>query len=209
MVAHNSVSAPTDSRRKVAGVPSLVTPALPVGTLASQPQPEIHAEGLVLRPWRPADHGVVMAAYADPGIQRWHARTMTDDEARAYIENWERRWCQETGAGWAVTEDDKVAGQISLRTIDLREGLAEVSYWVLPEARGRRTAKRALTALSAWAFGELGLHRIEVLHSTRNEASCRVATAAGYALEGTKRSEAKHADGWHDMHVHACVTTDC
>ena len=190
-------------------MPSLVTPALPVGTLASQQQPEIHAEGLVLRPWRAEDHATVLAAYADPGIQRWHARTMTDDEARAWIENWARRWCQETGAGWAVTEEDKVAGQISLRTIDLQEGLAEVSYWVLPAARGRRTAKRALTAMSAWAFGELGLHRIEVLHSTRNEASCRVATAAGFALEGTKRSEAKHADGWHDMHLHACVTSDC
>lgn len=148
----------------------------------------------------------MLAAYADPAIRRWHARTMTADEARAYIENWERRWCQESGAGWAVTEDGKVAGQISLRTIDLREGLAEVSYWVLPEARGRRTATRALQALTGWGFGTLGLHRIEVMHSTRNEASCRVAMAAGYELEGTKRSEAKHEDGWHDMHLHARVT---
>src|SRR6185437_14122877 len=65
MVAHNLVSAPTVLRRKVAGVPSLVTPALPVGTLASQQQPEIHAEGLVLRPWRAEDHATVLAAYAD------------------------------------------------------------------------------------------------------------------------------------------------
>lgn len=189
-------------------MPYQVAPALPPGTLASQQQPEIQGDGLRLRPWRSDDHSAVMTAYADPAIQRWHARTMTDEEAHEYIANWTRRWLAETGAGWVVVDDGKVAGQVSLRTIDLKEGLAEVSYWVLPAARGRRTAGRALTALTGWSFGTLGLHRIEVLHSTANEASCRVATGAGYRLEGTKRSEAKHADGWHDMHLHARIVGD-
>ena len=190
-------------------MPSLVTPALPPGTLAAQVQPEIHAEGLTLRPWQPEDHSVVFAAYADPAIQRWHARTMTEEEAREYVGKWGPRWLAETGAGWAVVDGDKIAGQISFFALDLKEGRAEVSYWVLPAARGRKTAVRALRALTEWAFGELGLHRIEVMHSTANEPSCRVATAAGYPLEGTKRSEAKHADGWHDMHLHALVAGDC
>lgn len=56
--------------------------------------------------------------------------------------------------------------------------------------------------------GVLGLHRIEVDHSTRNTASCRVAERAGYRVEGTKRSQALHADGWHDMHQHARIATD-
>jgi len=192
----------------VEGVPSLVTPALAPGTLAEREQPEIHTNDLTLRPWRARDHEVVMTAYADPAIQRWHARSLTDNEAREWIENWRRRWAAETGAGWAVVDGDKVAGQISLRTIDLQDGLAEVSYWVLPHARGRRTATRALEALTGWSFEQLGLHRIEVLHSTANEPSCRVAVAAGYRLEGTKRSEAKHADGWHDMHLHARIVED-
>ena len=187
---------------------------MPPGTLATREQPEIHGQGLTLRPWQPEDHPTVLTAYTDPAIQRWHARTVTDDEARAWIENWQRRWRDETGAGWAVVDGDavvesgKVAGQVSLRTIDLQEGLAQVSDGVLPSARGRRTASRALTALTEWAFGQLGLHRIEVMHSTANEPSCRVATAAGYELEGTKRSEAKHADGWHDLHLHARIVGD-
>jgi RimJ/RimL family protein N-acetyltransferase len=44
-----------------------------------------------------------------------------------------------------------------------------------------------------------------VQHSTVNAASCRVAERAGFALEGTKRSEAWHTDGWHDMHLHAKI----
>jgi RimJ/RimL family protein N-acetyltransferase len=176
--------------------------------MANREQPEVHGEGLVLRPWRSEDHAAVLAAYEDPAIRRWHARTMTPDEAHEYIARWATRWRTETGAGWAIEDGDKVAGQVSLRTIDLHEGLAEVSYWLLPAARGRGTASRALRTLTGWAFGELGLHRIEVLHSTRNEASCRVAEAAGYGVEGTRRSEAKHADGWHDMHVHVRIVGD-
>jgi ribosomal-protein-alanine N-acetyltransferase len=66
-------------------------------------------------------------------------------------------------------------------------------------------AGRALTVVTDWAFGSFGLHRIVVEHSTRNPASCRVAEGAGYPLEGTQRSAALHADGWHDMHLHARI----
>ena len=79
---------------------------------------------------------------------------------------------------------------------------------MLPTARGRRIAPRALAALTTWSFGTLGLHRVELSHSTANVASCRVALSAGFAAEGTKRSEARHADGWHDMHLHARLDID-
>jgi RimJ/RimL family protein N-acetyltransferase len=183
--------------------------------MAARPQPSIGGDALVLRPWQASDRAVVVAAYADPAIRRWHCRSMSDDEARVWIAQWPDRWRAETGAGWAVVDKRSgvggvgaVVGQISLRRIDLVEGLADVSYWVLPGARGRGVAARALSALAGWGFTTLGLHRIEVSHSTRNPASCRVAVRAGFAPEGVKRSEARHADGWHDMHLHARLDDD-
>jgi RimJ/RimL family protein N-acetyltransferase len=173
--------------------------------MSAGPQPEIAGDGVLLRPWSPDDIEAVLAGYADPGIQRWHARSMDAGEARAWIDSWPGRWRAETGAGWAITEGGRPAGQISLRRIYLEEGLAEVSYWVLPAARGRQIAPRALGALTGWGLGQLGLHRIEVEHSTANPASCRVAERAGFALEGTRRSQAWHADGFHDMHLHAKI----
>jgi RimJ/RimL family protein N-acetyltransferase len=189
-------------------VPSLIAPALPPGTLAALPQPELPGDGLLLRPWQPTDLPTVLAGYADPVIQHWHCRTMTADEARDWICAWGPRWQAETGAGWAVVEDGAVVGQISLRHIHLTDAAGEISYWVLPAARGRRVAPRALAALTDWSFDQLGLHRLEVCHSTRNRASCQVATRAGFAVEGTKRGEFRHADGWHDMHYHARLADD-
>jgi ribosomal-protein-alanine N-acetyltransferase len=69
-------------------------------------------------------------------------------------------------------------------------------------------ATRALRAVTARMFRQVGLHRIELLHSTANEASCRVANQSGYTYEGTKRRQALHADGWHDMHLHARLRDD-
>jgi len=150
----------------------------------------------------------MVAGYSDPAIQQWHDRTMDMAEAVAWLEAWPNRWREETSCGWAVTDGRQVLGQIAFRTIDLYEGSAEVSYWVLPAARGRGVAQQAVLALTNWSFDVLGLHRIEINHSALNVASCRVATRAGYALEGTKRSQTLHPDGWHDMHQHARIATD-
>jgi ribosomal-protein-alanine N-acetyltransferase len=186
----------------------LTAPAIAPGTLAGGSQPTLAIDELVLRAWRDSDAPAVVVGYADPQIQRWHVRSMTEAEARAWIAAWPARRAAETGIGWAITAEDAVVGQISLRKVDMHEAVGEISYWVTPEARGRGIATRALRAMSAWAFGELGLHRLELTHSTANLASCRVATAAGFALEGIKREEAQHADGWHDMHMHGRVKGD-
>ena len=182
--------------------------AIPPGTLAAMDQPEIIGDGVRLRPWLAADREHLVAAYQDPAIQRWHCRTLDDEEARDYILRWSERWQDETGAGWVITERGRLVGQVSLRKLYLCDALAEISYWVLPAERGRRVAPRALTALTTWSFEALNMHRLELYHSTRNPPSCRVAEQSGYLLEGTKRSEMLHQDGWHDMHIHARLRTD-
>ncbi|GGM50536.1 GNAT family N-acetyltransferase [Dactylosporangium sucinum] len=189
-------------------MPSLTPAVVPPGTLSWSAQPSIPADGLLLRPWRPADRPAVLAGYADPAVQQWHCRSMTDEEAADWLASWPARWREESGAGWAIVHEDAVVGQISLRRIDLHEGLTEVSYWVLPHHRGSGLAPRALSALAAWCFEAVGLHRIVLCHSVRNEPSCRVAARAGFALEGVKRAEARHPDGWHDMHLHARLASD-
>lgn len=92
--------------------------------------------------------------------------------------------------------------------MDFDDGIARVAYWTAPAARGAGVATLALAGLTTWAVDEVGFHRVELDHSTRNQASCRVAAKAGYRLEGTKRSAAVHDDGRHDMHLHAHVRGD-
>ena len=63
-------------------------------------------------------------------------------------------------------------------------------------------------ALSCWAFGEIGFHRLELVHSLANAPSCRAAAKAGFAAECVQLSAVLHVDGWHDMHLHALINAD-
>lgn len=186
-------------------------PAIPAGTLAARPQPVLSAPGdLVLRPWEPSDAVAFFGAYQDSEIQRWHTRRpRSEDQVREWFDQYRQAWAQETGASWAVTRGGgDVLGRLAIGSLNLDDGVAGCAYWVLPAARGAGVASRALNALAGWALGEAGFHRLHLDHSTRNAASCRVAVKAGFVLEGTKRSDAVHSDGRHDMHLHARIRGD-
>ena len=193
-------------------MPILVDPCRPPGFLRALEQPLIDVDDeLSLRSWRERDAEVVRAAFDDPDIQRWHVRRLDSvDEAREWVAMWATRWARETDASWAIVDrrDDRPVGQVGLRSVSLFDGIARVSYWVLPRARGAGVAVRAARAVTGWTFDVLGLHRLSLEHSTANPASCRVATKLGFALDGTLRGSAPHTDGWHDMHVHSRLRTD-
>ncbi|MCX5208424.1 GNAT family N-acetyltransferase [Kitasatospora sp. NBC_00240] len=183
-------------------------PVILPGSLAGSPQPVLPAaQGLLLRPWEPADAAAFLFAYQDEDIRRWHTRRpWSETRVREWFDRYRQDWEQEKGGHWAVTRDGgEVLGRIKLGNVNFDEGIADIGYWVLPAARGAGVAPRALSALSVWAMNEIGFPRLCLDHSTRNHASCRVATKSGYVLEGTKRSAGVHDDGRHDMHLHARV----
>ncbi|MGW1914388.1 GNAT family N-acetyltransferase [Streptomyces sp. NPDC002076] len=193
-------------------MPYLNSPVVPAGTLARVPQPSLPTgDGLLLRPWQARDAPAVYAAFQDPLMHQWHIRSAdSEEEVAGWIAQWQSCWKEERQAQWAVVDADtgELLGRVALREILLADGCAEVAYWTVARARGRGVAVRSTATLSRWAFEEIGLHRLELSHATANEASCRVAVKAGFAAEGTKRSALLHADGWHDMHLHARVRGD-
>jgi RimJ/RimL family protein N-acetyltransferase len=65
---------------------------------------------------------------------------------------------------------------------------AELGYMLAPGARGRGVATQALRQLSDWAFGAVGMRRLQLLISVDNRESSRVAKRAGYTLDGVLRS---------------------
>ncbi|EFG64939.1 GNAT family N-acetyltransferase [Streptomyces sp. SPB074] len=188
-------------------MPRLVPPALSPGAFSGRPQPVLPLPGTeaALRPWEEGDAEAVRAAYDDPAIQYWHARRADSAaEAAEWIAGWRQARHSGARAEWAIASGGTVLGRCGLHRIDARDGEAEIGYWTVPAARGKGLAPRAVAALTAWALAD-GFARLVLQHSTRNNASCRVARKAGYALEATRAAGARHADGRHDMHVHVLL----
>lgn len=184
-------------------MPYSTTPVVPPGRMSASPQPTLVAGDLVLRPWTPDDWPVVVAAHADPAIRYWHARVITDEiEAREWVAQRSGAWAEETGAEWVVEDGSGVVGRVAVYHLDLHDGVGEIGYWVLPDARGAGVAARAAAAGVDWAFGTLGLQRVQLEHSALNTASCRVAQRLDMPLEGVLRAHLLHFDGRHDAHLH-------
>ncbi|MFI9274844.1 GNAT family N-acetyltransferase [Kitasatospora sp. NPDC052896] len=171
----------------------------------------------LLRPWgRTLDvpGGIVpalVAASADPDIARWNPLSTTDPAAaEAYLDRADARWAEGTTAGFAITDsaDGTLCGNAFLQWSNQADGIAMVGYWLLTAARGRGLATRATTAITRWAVETADARRIELYHAVRNDASCRVATRAGFPYEGTLRASYRYTDGYQDEHLHARLATD-
>ncbi len=168
---------------------------------------------LVLRPWAHDDVDHVLAAFTDPAIRHYAGNLYdTAADANRFVDSRSTAWAEGTGAAWAITSASTgtVLGHLGLHEMDPGLRLAMVGYWLLPRARGRGVITRALAGASAYAFGPLGLHRVELAHAVENDASCRVAERAGYPYEGTLRHAMRYpVDGrWSDEHLHARLVTD-
>ncbi|CAM5488633.1 acetyltransferase [Streptomyces avidinii] len=185
---------------------------VPSGRMAALAQPSYALPcGKRLRPWEPYDAPALVAAYADPDIRHWNRPDpLTEDRAVTRIARWRERWQTERAAVWAVAPagGGVAVGLIGLADLDLRGGSGEIMYWLLPAGRGTGATAEGVAAVTRWAFEDLGLHRLRITHSVSNPASCRVATKAGYPLEGTLRGALLHTDGWHDEHLHARLSSD-
>ncbi|KMS74791.1 acetyltransferase [Streptomyces viridochromogenes] len=188
---------------------------------ATLPLPDLHGHGLRLRPWDPdseADAESWFRGRIDPEFQRWNTplRITTDrDSALQSLRDTARKTCEGASAAYCVTDaaTGTPLGHIGVNVIDRVMSSARVGYWVLPEARGRRVATRALALVARWAVAEpgLGLHRLELGHAVGHDSSCRVAERCGFRHEGTLRGamwEAGRYDAYRDVHLHARLATD-
>jgi RimJ/RimL family protein N-acetyltransferase len=142
------------------------------------PDPRLAADGVVLRVPGDDDAAWIAEAGNDPDIAHFVVETPPP-----------RRWTPATDIEFVVVDADRAEalGLIWLRIAERDPGLASVGYWLRPEARGRGAATVAVQLVARWAFGELGVQRLELTTSPENAASQRVAERAGFTREGILR----------------------
>lgn len=101
----------------------------------------------------------------------------------------------------ATLSDSHIVGlaQITVQSSTWR--CAEIGYTVHP-AHWRRGYGTEIAGLAVdYAFGELGMHRVEATCDPRNVASVRILRKIGMTHEGTLRDTMRLRDGWRDSHV--------
>lgn len=137
------------------------------------------------------DRPAVLASCRDPEIRRWRRRPAPDPAvASAYVAERTDGWARDDRLSWAVCAPatGEMRGEVELSGLDLGRGLAELSCWALPAARGVGMTTTAASAVLRFAFDGLGLHRVGYAWADGNEASRRLAEKLGFVVEGRRRS---------------------
>jgi RimJ/RimL family protein N-acetyltransferase len=180
-----------------------------MATHAAPAAPDLRGDGVLLTAWRPDDLPAIVGL-ADDVARHWsrsfaHMHTV-DDAARWLAER--------SGPGrvdWAVRDPatGALVGRTSLHRITTEPASAELGYGVHPEHRRRGVAVAAVATAVSYAFGDLGLLRVELVHDVGNVGSCAVATRSGFALEGVERQALGYPDGRvADQHRHGRLAID-
>ncbi len=159
---------------------------------------ELRTDGLILRPWQPADVPALTAECNDPEIARWLpmiASPYTEEDAHSYLDQSRENWDRGEAYNFAIVDatSGELVGSIAVRVFRFNTG--HFGYWVARSARRRGVATEALKALCRWGVETLALKRLELLTDPENVASQRVAEKAGFQREGILRSSLEYRDG--------------
>ncbi|HET9346181.1 MAG TPA: GNAT family N-acetyltransferase [Candidatus Limnocylindrales bacterium] len=160
--------------------------------------PDVLTDDVVtLRPAGEQDLDAIRAGIEDPDVVRWigpphgtAAETLALDERRAAAGSPTFCVCEREdrclGLAWLNRDDDDASS-------------ASIGYFLLPVARGRGLATRAVRLLAAWARGPGGVRHLRLVTAVDNAASRAVAERSGF--RESERRWRTDADGRTEEHV--------
>ncbi|CAA9448359.1 MAG: hypothetical protein AVDCRST_MAG02-634 [uncultured Rubrobacteraceae bacterium] len=155
------------------------------------PEPALTDGTVVLRRWTVADLGCVRAASEEGRIHEATSvpERFTEKAGMAWIRRQQARI--RAGQGWSLAIcDARTAEAFGCVVLMPRPQarVAGIGYWLVPEARARGYATKAVRLLTAWGLEAEELDRIEAWVEPGNDASVRVLSRCGFEYEGRLRS---------------------
>ena len=163
--------------------------------------PELETERLRLRAIDASEAAWYLAHFSRPEIVHGTGFPAPDGiaGARAELERYiTGLFARREGIRWGLTlrGDPTLIGSAGLyRWLDAPVRQAELGYDLVPEWWGRGLMSEALRAIVGYAFGTLGLERIEALVLARNARSCATLERVGFTRDALLAAHGDDEDG--------------
>jgi RimJ/RimL family protein N-acetyltransferase len=174
--------------------------------------PTLTTPRLALRWLTPADAPALFAVFGDAAVCRYWSRPALPDLAAAAALQGEiaAHFAQRTLFQWGVAEreTDRVVGTGTLAALSAEHRRAEVGFALARAVWGRGYMAEVLPALAGFAFGALGLHRLEADVDPRNGPSLRALERAGFRREGHLRERYHQAGEVQDAVLYGLLCSE-
>jgi RimJ/RimL family protein N-acetyltransferase len=153
--------------------------------------PRLDDGRVVVRAFQEKDVEPYLRAF-DEGESLLNLIGYEDVPSRERVERWlGDNWAGRPEWAWefavADLESDAFLGSIMLHSLEWNHKRGEIGFWVEAAARGHGVGSAALGLMLDWAFGELGLDRIELTALPENEIVPHIAAKFGFTYEGCLR----------------------
>lgn len=109
---------------------------------------------------------------------------------------------------FTIWKNGVFAGLIGLKTIDNQNKRTEIGYWLSEEFQKQGIMTRAVSALCEFAFGQLGLNRIQIKCAVGNIPSKNIPQRLGFKFEGIERDGELLDDGYTDIEVYSKLKSE-
>jgi ribosomal-protein-alanine N-acetyltransferase len=141
----------------------------------------------------------------------WTRDELARSAFRRRLRQYQREMREDQGYAFLIFREADATLIGGLTISNIRRGVAQsasVGYWMgLPHVR-RGYMTDAVRGVVPYAFGTLGLHRLEAACLPHNAASARVLEKSGFRREGTARRYLKINDIWQDHDLYALLHDD-
>jgi RimJ/RimL family protein N-acetyltransferase len=176
------------------------------------PYGDLLVEGDVrLRPWTDADVPALVRLGDD--LEIW--LNLRDRFPHPFTTPAAQLWVADQAAlgappwSFAVEHKGELVGGVRLtRRVDAHHMCADLTFWLGRPHWGQGIAHGAVKAATAWAFGGLGLERVQAFVFDWNPAAAKVLEDVGFQLEGRLRSYVRKGDRLGDALLYARLRSD-
>lgn len=129
----------------------------------------------------------------------WVHETRATADVRNFIRETLIQHAARQGLQCSIRVQGAIAGGIGCRIVEPRNRSASIGYWLDAALEGRGIVTRCCRPMLDYAFGPLGMHRVEIRCATHNERSCAVPARLGFTREGVLREAEWVRDSYHDL----------
>lgn len=146
-----------------------------------------------------------------PWEPQWTRDELARSSFRRRLRQFQRELRDDQGYAYLIFSETDAALLGGLNISNVRRGVAQAAsfgYWMGAPYAGRGLMTDAVRAALPFAFGTLGLNRLEAACLPNNVASARVLEKTGFKCEGRARRYLKINGQWQDHDLFALLRDD-
>ena len=170
-------------------------------------------DGITLRTFNDSDADAVFAAVSRNlehlrPFMHWAVPDYSAESAKEFIRASIASTTDGSHLGLGIFKDGNFIGSIGYVKLDWTSRKTEIGYWIDKAEEGKGIISEACRVLIDYAFGDLGMNRIEIRCSAENRRSAAIPELFGFKKEGVLRQSEFRNGRLHDFVIYGLLADE-